>query len=68
MIMQANLKYRFYFEKLLPVQCDTNMVFNDHNSDICNQATRKISVLTKFAIYMGIGKKRMLFYTSYCFT
>ena len=48
------------------------MPFDDHISDICKKADRKISALTRVMPYMGTAKKRILmnaFFTSqfsYC--
>ena len=59
-------------EKLLGVKFDKKLPFDDHISDICKKAGRKISALTRVTPYMGIAKKRILmnaFFTSqfsYC--
>ena len=59
-------------EKLLGVKFDKKLTFDDHISDICKKAGRKISALTRVTPYIGIAKKRILmnaFFTSqfsYC--
>ena len=54
-------------EKLLGVKFDKKLAFDDHISDICKKAGRKISALTRVTPYIGIAKKRILmnaFFTS----
>ena len=59
-------------EKLLGVKFDKKLTFDDHISDICKKAGRKISALVRVTPYMEIAKKRILmkaFFTSqfnYC--
>ena len=59
-------------EKLLGVKFDKKLAFDDHISDICIKAGRKISALARITPYMVIAKKCMLvnaFFTSqfsYC--
>ena len=59
-------------EKLLGVKFDKKLAFDDHISDICKKAGRKISALSRVTPYMRIAKKRILinaFFTSqfsYC--
>ena len=59
-------------EKLLGVKFDKKLTFDDHISDICKKADRKIFVLARVTRYMGIATKRILmnnFFTSqfsYC--
>ena len=59
-------------EKLLGVKFDKKLTFDDHISDICKKAGRKISALARVTPYMGIAKKNILmnaFFTSqfsYC--
>ena len=45
-------------EKLLGVKFDKKFTFDDHISDICKKAVRKISALARVTPYMGITKKR----------
>ena len=47
-------------EKLLGVKFDKKLTFDDHISDICKKAGRKISALARVTPYMGIAKKRIL--------
>ena len=47
-------------EKLLGVKFDKKLTFDDHISDICKKAGRKISALARVTRYMGIAKKRIL--------
>ena len=59
-------------EKLLGVKFDKKLAFDDHISDICKKACRKISALARVTKYMGITKKHIImnaFFTlqfSYC--
>ena len=59
-------------EKLLGVKFNKKLTFDDHISDICKKAGRKISALSRVTPYMRIAKKRILinaFFTSqfsYC--
>ena len=59
-------------EKLLGVKFDKKFTFDDHISDICQKAVRKISALARVIPYIGTEKKRILmnaFFTSqfsYC--
>ena len=47
-------------EKLLGVKFDKKLTFDDHISDICKKASRKISALARVTPYMRIAKKRIL--------
>ena len=47
-------------EKPLGVKFDTKLTFDDHISDICKKAGRKISALARVTPYMGIAKKCIL--------
>ena len=47
-------------EKLLGVKFDKKWTFDDHISDICKKASRKISALDRVTPYMRIAKKRIL--------
>ena len=56
-------------EKLLGVKIDVNLNFNDHISDLCNKASRKISALARVTPFVGLSKRKLLmnaFFTSYC--
>ena len=59
-------------EKLLGVKIDVNLNFNDHISDLCKKASRKISALARVTPFMGLSKRKLLmnaFFTSqfsYC--
>ena len=59
-------------EKLLGVKIDANLNFNDHISDLCKKASRKISALARVTPFMGLSKRKLLmnaFFTSqfsYC--
>ena len=48
-----------YTEKLLDVNFDRKLNFDDRISHICKKADRKISALVRVASYMGIAKKRI---------
>ena len=39
---------------------DKKLTFDDHISDICKKAGRKISALARVTPYMGVVKKRIL--------
>ena len=47
-------------EKLLVVKYDRKLTFDDHISDICKKAGRKISALAIVTPYMVIAKKHIL--------
>ena len=59
-------------QKLLGMKIDVNLSFNDHISDLCKKACRKISALARVAPFMSFGKTKLLmnaFFTSqfsYC--
>ena len=59
-------------EKLLDVKIDVNLNFNEHISDLCKKAGRKISALARIAPFMSIEKRKVVmnaFFTSqfsYC--
>ena len=59
-------------EKLLGVKIDVNLNFNNHISDLCKKASRKISALARVTPFMGFNKRKLLmnaFFTSqfsYC--
>ena len=59
-------------EKLLGVKIDVNLNFNNHISDLCKKASRKISALARVAPFMSFNKRKLLlnaFFTSqfsYC--
>ena len=59
-------------KKLLGVKTDINLNFNDHISDLCKKASRKISALARVTPFMGLSKRKLLmnaFFTSqfsYC--
>ena len=45
-------------EKLLGVKIDVNLNFNDHISDLCKKASRKISALARVTPFMGLSKRK----------
>ena len=45
-------------EKLLGAKIDVNLNFNDHISDLCKKASRKISALAKVTPFMGLSKRK----------
>ena len=47
-------------EKLLRVKFDHELSFNDHTSELCKNASRKIHALSRVASYMNISKKCIL--------
>ena len=47
-------------EKLLEVKFDYKLTFDDHISDFCKKASRKIHTLARVKPYMNIAKKSIL--------
>ena len=47
-------------EKLLGVRFDHKLSFDDHISELCKKASRKIHPLSRPALYMNIPKRRIL--------
>ena len=47
-------------EKLLGVKFDHKLSFDDHISELCKKASRKIHALSRVASYMNISKRRIL--------
>ena len=47
-------------EKLLGVKIDVNLNFNEHISDLCKKASRKISALARIAPFMSIEKRKVV--------
>ena len=47
-------------EKLLEVKFDNKLFFDDHISELCKKASRKIHALSRVASYMNISKRRIL--------
>ena len=45
-------------EKLLEVKFDHKLSFNDHVSERCKKACRKIHILSRVASYINISKRR----------
>ena len=46
--------------KLLGVKIDSNLTFNEHVSDICKKASRKLHALARISKYMNRDKLRIL--------
>ena len=46
-------------KKLLGVKIDVNLHFNDHISELCKKASRKISALGRVTPFMGLRKKNI---------
>ena len=40
-------------EKLLGVKINVNLIFNDHVSELCKKASRKISALARVILLLG---------------
>ena len=54
-------------EKLLGVKINVNLNFNDHISDLCKKASRKVSALARVTPFLGLSKRKLLmkaFFTS----
>ena len=47
-------------EKLWGVKFDHKLSFDDHISELCKKASRKIHALSRVASYMNISKRRIL--------
>ena len=47
-------------EKLLRVKFDHKLSFDDHISELCKKASRKINALSRVASHMNILKRRIL--------
>ena len=47
-------------EKVLGAKFEHKLSFDDHISELCKKATRKIHALSRVASYMDISKKRIL--------
>ena len=47
-------------QKLLGVEFDHKLSFDDHISELCKKASRKIYALSRVASYMNISKRRIL--------
>ena len=47
-------------EKLLGVEFDHKLSFDDHISELCKKASIKIYALSRVASYMNISKRRIL--------
>ena len=48
------------WEKLLGVKIGVNLNFNDHISNLCKKASRKISALARVTPFMGLSKRKLL--------
>ena len=47
-------------EKLLFVKIDVNLNFNNHISNLCKKASRKVSTLARVTLFMGLRKRKLL--------
>ena len=47
-------------EKLLGIQIDSDLTFDEHISSICNKVAKKINVLSRLVNYMSRDKCRMV--------
>ena len=47
-------------EKLLGIQIDSDLTFDEQISSICNKGAKKINVLSRFVNYMSLDKRRMV--------
>ena len=47
--------------KLLGITLDNNLKFDKHVSNICAKANRKLSALTRVAMFLPFKKRRILF-------
>ena len=58
--VDGSKRYKSNTEKLFSVKFDKKLTFDDHISDICEKAGRKISALAGVTPYMEIAKKHIL--------
>ena len=47
-------------QNLLDVKIDSNLYFNDHISDLCKKASRKISALARVSPFMTLSKRKLI--------
>ena len=47
-------------EKLLGIQIDSDLTFDEHISSICNKVGKKINVLSRLVNYMSLDKHLMM--------
>lgn len=47
-------------EKLLGVKCVAKLAFNQHISDLCQKASRKVNALARVTPYMNLLERRLL--------
>ena len=47
-------------QKLLGLQIDRNLNFNEHVSSLCKKAGKKLSILAKLSNFMSIKQRRVL--------
>ena len=47
-------------EKLLGTKIDVNVNFNDHVSDLCKKASRRVPALARVTPFMGLSKRKLL--------
>ena len=47
-------------EKLLEIQTDSDLNFDEHISSICNKVAKKMNVLSRLVNYMSLYKRRMV--------
>ena len=45
-------------EKFLGVKLDHKLTFDDHISELCKKASRKINTLARVTLYMNLSKKK----------
>ena len=47
-------------EKLLGIQIDSDLTFDEHISSLCNKVDKKINVPSRLVNYMSFDKRRMV--------
>ena len=47
-------------EKLLGITLDSELKFEKHSTDICNKPSLKVHMMSRFASYMSLDKRRRL--------
>jgi len=60
-IIDGNLIEGSKSEKLLGIQLDCNLTFNEHVENLCKKASQKLSALARISSFIDESKRRVLF-------
>ena len=60
-IIDDNLIQGSKSEKLLGIQLDCNLTFNEHVENLCKKASQKLSALARISSFIDESKRRVLF-------